>query len=122
MKDKHKRMWTRLARKSTWPRDRVSALQKALAQAGITPRSEGNRQRAGEGDGMNEARLCVICGARVVNMNPKTVTCSPPCTIAKEYGLTRQQAINLFGYSSERQPKRRGMRKDGSRVERGAGG
>lgn len=30
-------------------------------------------------------RTCVICGARVRNMNPKTRTCSPDCT-AKLHG------------------------------------
>lgn len=28
-------------------------------------------------------RLCIICGARVRNQNPKTVTCSPDCTAKK---------------------------------------
>lgn len=29
---------------------------------------------------MERKRLCVICGARVRNLNPKTKTCSPLCT------------------------------------------
>lgn len=30
-------------------------------------------------------RTCIICGARVRNMNPKVVTCGPDCT-AKHRG------------------------------------
>jgi hypothetical protein len=38
-----------------------------------------------------EARRCVICGARVRNINPKVNTCDPICTKAKHNGLTRAQ-------------------------------
>lgn len=27
-----------------------------------------------------QKRLCVVCGARVRNINPRVVTCSPDCT------------------------------------------
>jgi hypothetical protein len=36
-------------------------------------------------------RLCVVCGARVRNMNPKTNTCDPTCTRAKHANRTRQE-------------------------------
>jgi hypothetical protein len=38
-------------------------------------------------------RKCVICGARVRNMNPKCVTCDPVCTKAKHAWRTRVQQI-----------------------------
>jgi predicted nucleic acid-binding Zn ribbon protein len=38
-------------------------------------------------------RLCVICGARVRNQNPKTTTCSPFCTQVLKTGKTRDQLI-----------------------------
>ena len=38
-------------------------------------------------------RPCVICGARVVNTNPKTNTCDSICTRAKHAGRTRQEQI-----------------------------
>jgi hypothetical protein len=31
-------------------------------------------------------RLCIICGARVRNQNPKSDTCDPVCTRAKHAG------------------------------------
>jgi primosomal protein N' len=34
-------------------------------------------------------RLCVVCGAKVNNINPKCVTCSATCTRAKHNGLSR---------------------------------
>lgn len=41
-------------------------------------------------------RLCVICGARVTNINPKTVTCSRACQIAKDHNISRQRALRLL--------------------------
>ena len=38
---------------------------------------------------------CVICGARVINLNPKCNTCSPECTRAKHNGHTRDEQIAL---------------------------
>jgi hypothetical protein len=38
-------------------------------------------------------RLCVICGAKVRNQNPKTNTCDPICTRAKHASRTRQEQI-----------------------------
>ena len=38
-------------------------------------------------------RLCIVCGARVKNMNPKTNTCDPICTRAKHASRTRQEQI-----------------------------
>lgn len=34
---------------------------------------------------------CVVCGAAVRNLNPKTVTCDPTCTKARKAGRTRQE-------------------------------
>lgn len=34
-------------------------------------------------------RTCVVCGARVENMNPQCVTCDMVCTAAKRSGRTR---------------------------------
>jgi hypothetical protein len=39
------------------------------------------------------AGRCVICGARVVNMNPKCFTCDPICTRARHSGRTRDEQI-----------------------------
>lgn len=36
-------------------------------------------------------RKCVICDARVRNINPKTKTCDPTCTRARKHGRTRQE-------------------------------
>ena len=36
-------------------------------------------------------RLCIICGAKVLNINSETNTCSPTCTKAKKMGLTREE-------------------------------
>lgn len=36
-------------------------------------------------------RTCIICGAGVRNLNPKTVTCSPMCTRARDAGRTRER-------------------------------
>lgn len=38
-------------------------------------------------------RLCVVCGARVINHNPRTVTCDEVCTAAKKAGRTRVEQI-----------------------------
>lgn len=38
---------------------------------------------------INNRRKCVICGATVINRNPKTTTCDPVCTRAKHAGKTR---------------------------------
>lgn len=38
-------------------------------------------------------RLCVICSARVRNINPKTVTCSPFCTEQKNSGKSRDELV-----------------------------
>jgi len=38
---------------------------------------------------------CIICGAKVINSNPKTNTCSPFCTDAKKKGLTYAQAHEI---------------------------
>lgn len=48
-------------------------------------------------------RRCIICGARVTNMNPKANTCSTLCTKAKHAGLTHQQMIEKIAYK-EREP------------------
>lgn len=37
-------------------------------------------------------RICIICGARVKNQNPKTVTCSPICT-AKYHKLESSKSV-----------------------------
>lgn len=39
------------------------------------------------------ARLCVVCGARVRAINPRCVTCSPECTRARLAGRTREEEI-----------------------------
>lgn len=49
-------------------------------------RASGSQQRI-------VGRLCVICGARVRNQNPKTTTCDPTCTRAKHAGRTRKEQI-----------------------------
>ena len=36
---------------------------------------------------------CIVCGARVKNINPKTNTCDPTCTRAKHANRTRQEQI-----------------------------
>jgi hypothetical protein len=36
-------------------------------------------------------RRCVVCGARVKNLNPKTKTCDPTCTAARKAGRTREE-------------------------------
>lgn len=40
----------------------------------------------------SKGKRCVICGARVRNHNPKTITCSPECT-AKRYGKPAPQEV-----------------------------
>lgn len=49
-------------------------------------------------------RLCVVCGARVTNINPKTVTCSRACQIAKDYNISRQRALRLLEDQPDTQP------------------
>jgi predicted nucleic acid-binding Zn ribbon protein len=36
-------------------------------------------------------RLCVVCGARVRNQNPKVNTCDSVCTNAKKSGRNRTE-------------------------------
>jgi hypothetical protein len=36
-------------------------------------------------------RACVVCGARIRNINPKTTTCDPICTKARNNGLKRHE-------------------------------
>lgn len=38
-------------------------------------------------------RLCIVCGAKVRNQNPKTNTCDEICTRAKHSVRTRQGQI-----------------------------
>ena len=38
-------------------------------------------------------RLCVMCGAKVINHNPKTQTCQPLCTRARYNNRTMQQQL-----------------------------
>lgn len=40
-------------------------------------------------------RLCVICGAKVININQKAATCSPFCTDAKKKGMTYAEAHEM---------------------------
>lgn len=40
-------------------------------------------------------RRCVICGARVRNMNPKVKTCDSTCTRARKNKVTREQQIRI---------------------------
>ncbi len=41
-------------------------------------------------------RLCVVCGARVTNKNPKVRTCDAICTIAKDGKITRERAARIL--------------------------
>lgn len=46
-----------------------------------------------------KTRLCVICGARVRNQNPKTTTCCPDCTAVKNgKPPTEEPEINICKY------------------------
>lgn len=38
-------------------------------------------------------RICVVCGARVENMNPQCVTCDMVCTAAKKAVRTRIEQL-----------------------------
>lgn len=38
-------------------------------------------------------RKCIVCGAAVRNMNPKTVTCDPICTRARNSNISRYDQI-----------------------------
>ncbi len=40
-------------------------------------------------------RLCIICGAKVRNLNPKVNTCGPICTEAKHKGRTHKHQMRL---------------------------
>jgi hypothetical protein len=42
---------------------------------------------------INRSRKCVVCGAAVKNMNPRTVTCDPICTRAKNNNITREEQV-----------------------------
>lgn len=44
---------------------------------------------------MKSIRKCVVCGAHVKNMNPKTVTCDPVCTRARRAARTRQEQLEF---------------------------
>lgn len=41
-------------------------------------------------------RICIICGARVTNQNPKANTCDTICTFARDHSLTRERAQRLY--------------------------
>lgn len=41
-------------------------------------------------------RSCVVCGARVRNLSPKVVTCSPICSAARDCGISRERALRIF--------------------------
>jgi hypothetical protein len=56
-----------------------------------TPKSR--RDKAMKLNELLKPRLCIICGARVKNMNPKTNTCDPICTAAKHAGRTRTEQL-----------------------------
>jgi len=45
-------------------------------------------------------RLCIVCGARVTNSNPKANTCDPICTFARDTGISRVRAQKLLNRSS----------------------
>jgi hypothetical protein len=47
-----------------------------------------------------EMRKCIICGARVTNLNPKTNTCDPMCTRAKKNGVDRIQQANIDDFAN----------------------
>lgn len=40
------------------------------------------------------SRLCIVCGARVTNQNPKANTCDNVCTRAKYHGLSRESQLH----------------------------
>lgn len=42
---------------------------------------------------IDRSRKCVVCGAAVRNMNPRTVTCDPICTRAKNNNITREAQV-----------------------------
>jgi predicted nucleic acid-binding Zn ribbon protein len=50
---------------------------------------------------MKPIRQCVVCGARVTNINRKVTTCDRYCQFAKDYRLDRQRAIRLYPDSFE---------------------
>lgn len=49
-------------------------------------------------------RLCVVCGARVTNINPKTMTCDSICTDAKKNNRTRAEQIRHWVESQPYEP------------------
>jgi hypothetical protein len=51
-------------------------------------------------------RVCVICGAKVRNMNPRCNTCDPICTRAKKNGLTREDQIWVDDEEEEQEKRR----------------
>lgn len=51
------------------------------------------QQKVTEETKVLKPRLCVVCGARVINMNPRTVTCDSICTAARHIGRTRERQI-----------------------------
>jgi hypothetical protein len=52
-------------------------------------------------------RLCVICGARVININPKVDTCGSICTRAKHGGRSRVDQIMVDIQTEEQEELRR---------------
>jgi hypothetical protein len=42
---------------------------------------------------IDHSRKCEVCGAAVRNMNPKTKTCDPICTRARNNNITRAEQI-----------------------------
>ena len=40
-----------------------------------------------------KAKRCVVCGAKVRNINPRCNTCDPTCTRAKHAGRSRDEQI-----------------------------
>jgi hypothetical protein len=45
---------------------------------------------------MSTERLCLICGARVTNMNQKTETCGPQCTEHLKAGRLTQKSRDAY--------------------------
>jgi len=64
-----------------------------MTTAPITPRLAQNCDRSSHCVQRFVKRLCVVCGAKVRNQNPKTNTCDPICTRAKHSNRTRPQQI-----------------------------
>lgn len=49
----------------------------------------------------SKARLCVVCGARVCNINPSVVTCDNTCTQARKAGISRPGQLRLEMYQDK---------------------